>query len=159
MDIVATSKLMPSAFTLGEIVEPQSKSVIGLRWLGFVPGAFASAWLAWLLVPFGYKIAMSGMGMDPDGFINKLIIEVISSGVMGAAFVYAGSRIAPSNRKVIAYVLAVVAVLIAGFLAFPAIAQQNWWAVVGVIAMAGGAGLVVYQVAEGELELDTHHLT
>lgn len=140
-------------------MEPQSKGVIALRWLGFVPGAFAAAWLAWLLVFFGNKLSMWMMGINPDGFINKLFIEVISSGAMGAAFVYAGSRIAPSSRKVIAYVLAVVAVLVAGFLAFPAIAQQNWWAVVGVIAMAGGAGLVVYQVAEGELDLDTHRLT
>ena len=140
-------------------MDPQSKSVIALRWLGFVPGAFAAAWLAWLLALFGYKLSMSGIGMNPDGFINKLVIEIVSNGAMGAAFVYAGSRIAPSNRKVIAYVLAFVAVLIAGFLAFPAIAQQDWWAVVGVITMAGGAGLVVYQVAEGELDLETHRLT
>ena len=102
---------------------------------------------------------MGMMGVNSDGFLFKLFIEVMSNGAMGAAFVYAGSRIAPDNRKVVAYILAVIAVLIAGFLAFPAIAQQNWWAVVGVISMAGGAGLIVYQVAEGELDLDTHHLT
>jgi hypothetical protein len=140
-------------------MEPQSKGVIALRWLGFVPGAFIAAWLAWLLIFFGNKVSMWMMGINPDGFINKLFIEVISNGAMGAAFVYIGSRIAPVNRKVVAYILAVIAMLIAGFLAFPAIVQQNWWAVVGVIAMAGGAGLVVYQVAEGELDLDTHRLT
>ncbi len=99
------------------------------------------------------------MGINSDGFLNKLLIEVISSGVMGAAFVYAGSRIAPSNRKVVVYILAVIAILIAGFLGFPAIIQQNWWAIVSVIAMAGGAGMVAYQVAEGELDIDTHRLT
>jgi len=140
-------------------MEPQSKGVIALRWLGFIPGAFLGAWLAWLLIFFGNKLTMGMMGINSDGFITKLFIELMSNGVMGAAFVYAGSRIAPTNRKVVAYVLAVVAVLIAGFLAFPAFAQQNWWAVVGVIAMAGGAGLVAYQVAEGEIDLDTHRLT
>ena len=140
-------------------MEPKNKIFATLRWLSFLPGAFAAAWLAWLLVSFGNKLTMWMMGINPDGFINKLFIEVMSSGVMGAAFVYAGSRIASTNRKIIAYVLTVVAVLIAGFLAFPAIAQQNWWAVAGVILMAAGAGLVVYQVAEEELDLDTHHLT
>lgn len=137
-------------------MEPKSKGVITLRWLGFIPGAFAAAWLAWFLTFFGNKISMWMMGINPDDFIGKLFIEVMSNGAMGAAFVYGGSRIAPANRKVVAYVLAVMAVLIAGFLSFPAIVQQNWWAVVGVIAMAGGAGLVVYHVAEGDLDLDTH---
>lgn len=140
-------------------MEQERKWLITLRWLGFVPGAFLGAWLAWALIFFGNKLSMWMMGINSEGFIFKLFIEVMSSGAMGAAFVYAGSRIAPTSHKVVAYVLALVAVLIAGFLAFPAIVQQNWWAVVGVIAMAGGAGLVVYQVAEGELDLDTHRLT
>lgn len=140
-------------------MEPQNKGVVALRWLGFFPGAFLGAWLAWLLIFLGNKLSMWMMGINSDSFLFKLFIEVMINGAMGAAFVYAGSRIAPANHKVVAYVLAVVAVLIAGFLAFPAIGQQNWWAVVGVIAMAGGAGLVAYQVAEGEIDLDTHHLT
>lgn len=140
-------------------MESQSKGVITLRWLGFLPGAFLGAWLAWLLIFFGNKLSMWMMGINSDGFLFKLFIEVMSSGAMGAAFVYAGSRIAPANRKVVAYGLTVVAVLIAGFLAFPAIVQQNWWAVIGVIAMTGGAGLVAYQVAEGEIDLDIHRLT
>ena len=141
-------------------MEPQSNAVItALRWLGFLPGALVAAWAAWLLVFFGNRLSMWMMGIDPDGFLCKLFVEVMSHGSMGAAFVYAGSRIAPVNRKVIAYALAEVAILIAGFLAFPAVAQQNWWAIVGAIALAGGAGLVVYQVAEGEIDLDTHRLT
>lgn len=138
---------------------PQTKWIITLRWLGFVPGAFAAAWLAWLLIFFGGKLSMWVMFMNPGNFSLKLYIDVISSGTMGAAFVYAGARIAPGNRKVVAYVLAVLAVFIAGLLAYPAITQQNWWAVVGIIAMAGGAGLVVYKVTEEGLDLDTHRLT
>ena len=140
-------------------MEPQSKGVIALRWLGFLPGAFLCAWLAWLFIYFGNKLTMWMVGIDSEGFLSNLFIEVMSSGAMGAAFVYAGSRISPASRKVVAYVLSVVVVLIAGFLSFPAIDQQNWWAVLGVIAMAGGAGLVAYQVAEGEIDLDTHRLS
>lgn len=140
-------------------MEPQSKGIIVLRWLGFIPGAFLAAWLAWLLIFFGNKLSMWTMGINSDGFLFRLFIEIISNGFMGAAFVYAGSRIAPDSRKMVAYVLAVIAVLIAGFIAFPAIAYQNWWAMVDVFAMAGGAGLIAYQVAEGDLDLDTHRLT
>lgn len=136
-------------------MESRNKGLIVLRWIGFLPGAFLAAWLAYLLIFWGNKLSMWSMGINPNSFIDKLFIEVMSNGGMGAAFVYAGSRIVPSNRKVVAYVLSVVAILIAGFLAFPAIAQQNWWAVVGVIAMATGAAFVVYSVTEGELDLDT----
>jgi hypothetical protein len=86
-------------------------------------------------------------------------VEVIANALMGAAFVYAGARVAPANRKEISYVMAVVAILIAGFLSFPAIVQKNWWALVGCITMAVGAGLVAISAAQGDLDLDTHKLS
>lgn len=140
-------------------MEPQSKGIAALRWLGFLPGAFLCAWLACSLIFFGNNLFASMIGINPGDFLFRLFIIAWSNGVMGATFVYAGARIAPDSRKVVAYVLALIAVLIAGFIAFPVIAQQNWWAIVEIIAMSGGAGVIAYQVAEGKIDLDTHRLT
>jgi branched-subunit amino acid transport protein len=144
-------------------MEPQSKFIIALRWLGFIPTAIAAALIISQLVWWLNQFSVWSMGYDPDGFISKLFINVMSGGAMGGAFVYAGSRIAPANRKMVAYTLGlfvVMTALIIGFLAF----QQNgldldWWKVIYFfIAPICGAGLVVYQVTEGELDLDTHRL-
>ena len=133
-------------------MEPQSKVVIALRWLGFVPGAFLCAWLVWFLISFG-NMSLGLLRIDSD------VANLICRGAQGAIFVYAGSRIAPTNRKIVAYVLTVVAVLFAGFMAFPAIVHQSWGDVVDLIAMVVGASFVAYQVAEGEVDLDAHRLT
>lgn len=80
----------------------------------------------------------------------------MSNAIAGAVFVYVGARIAPGHRKVVTYILAAIAILIAGFLAYPAIVQENWLHVISVMGMASGAGLIAYKVSDGELDLDTH---
>lgn len=107
-----------------------------LRWLTFLPGALLAALLVSAVMRLLNHLSMFLSGMNPDGFLNKLWLEVIASALMGAAFVYAGSRIAPMYRKSVGYTLTVTIILLAGFLAFPAIIQQNWWALIGCIAMA-----------------------
>jgi hypothetical protein len=123
-----------------------------LRWILFLPGAFLAAYLIWLIIVFAFSRG------DPDWILSKVFIEVVGHGAMGVAFVYAGSRIAPGYRKIVAYLLTTLAILFAGFSLFPAVAAHNWWAVVGGICLATGAALVAYSVAEGELDLDTHRL-
>ncbi|WP_325164390.1 hypothetical protein [Frateuria sp.] len=96
---------------------------------------------------------------NPDSFLNKLWLDVVASALMGAAFVYVGARIAPASRKPVGYVLTVTIILIAGFLAFPAVTQHDWWALIGCVAMASGGAVVAHSAAIGELDFDTHRLT
>jgi hypothetical protein len=91
-------------------------------------------------------------GIDANDFIPTLIALVFSCGAQGAAFVYIGSSIVPSNQKIVTYLLTVLIVLIAGFLAFPAVIQSEWLAIVGYIATSLGAGMVAYKVSEKEIE-------
>ena len=130
-----------------------------LRWIAFLPGASAAALLVSVAMQLINRILMFLNGMNPDGFLNKLWLDVVSSGLMGVAFVYVGARIVPAHRKPVGYILAVTIILIAGFLAFPAVTQHDWWALVGCVAMAGGGAVVAHSVATGELDLDTHTLT
>lgn len=130
-----------------------------LRWIAFLPGALAASLMVSVVMRLVNRVIMFLNGMNPDGFLNKLWLDVISSALMGAAFVYVGARIAPTNRKPVGYVLTVTIILIAGFLAFPAVAQHNWWALIGCVAMACGGAFVAHSAATGELDFDTHRLT
>ena len=129
-----------------------------LRWITFVPAAFLSAWLVYAATVLLNRLSISMAGADPDGFLNKVLVTCVSYAVMGAAFVYVGSRIAPGNRKVVAFSLTLVGVLIAGAATFASAVQRDLWSVAGSICMALGSGAVAYSVAEGELDLDTHRL-
>ena len=122
----------------------------GIRWIIVAPGAIVSAYLVWLATTFLNRLSLSFAGLDPDEIFGRLYIEVVSSGLMGAAFVYSGTRIAPANRKIVARVLAVFAVLIAGVLLAGAVIAKNSWAIVGCICLACGAAVVAYWVVEVE---------
>lgn len=130
-----------------------------LRWVALLPAAIAGSLLASVVVRLLNWISMWLTGMNPDGFLSKLWMDVVSSALIGVAFVYIGGRVAPKNRKEVGYVLTVVVILVAGFLAFPAVAQHNWWALLGCIAMAAGGAGVAYSLASGELDLESHTLT
>ena len=71
---------------------------------------------------------------------------------MGATFVYIGSNIAPSNQKIVTYLLTAFVLFLAGFSALGAVISSDWWGIAGVIAMSSGAGMVAYQVSEKEIE-------
>ena len=134
----------------------QKRGLNILRWIGFIPAAFLGAWLAWMVVFYLNQLTMGVKGIDTNDFFPRLTVEVLSHGAMGAAFVYIGSNIVPSNQKIVTYLLTVFVLLIAGFLAFPAVLQGDWWAIVGVIAVSSGAGMVAYQVYEKEVEFYNH---
>ena len=72
---------------------------------------------------------------------------------MGAAFVYVGAKIAPLHKKIVAYVLAGIGLICAGFMLFPAIMIANYWAIWGSVALILGAGVTAYSVRMGETDL------
>ena len=128
------------------------KWLVALRWISFIPAAFISAWLAWLIVFYLNQLTMSMRGMDTNDFLPRLTVEILSHSVMGGVFVYIGSHVAPNHRKVVTYLLTAFILLIAGFLAFPAVIQRDWWAILGSIAVSSGAGVVAYQYPNGEID-------
>jgi hypothetical protein len=129
-----------------------SSTITFIRWVAFLPCAAAAALFAGFVMRLFQKGIMRIQDLNPDGFLNHLWLEVISSGVIGVAFVYVGARIAPKNRKTVGYVLTVTAILIAGFFSFPAIMQKEWWSLVGCISIAIGASIAAYSISDGVLD-------
>lgn len=135
-------------------MEQQSQMKVILRWVSFVPAALLAAWLAWLVVAFLNKVTMGMQGIDPNSFLSRVFIEFISQAVMGAAFVYVGAKVAPMHHKVVAYVLAGVRLVLAGFMLFPAFMISNYWAVWAGLSLILGVGATAYSVSVGEFELE-----
>jgi hypothetical protein len=130
-----------------------SQATVILRWIAFLPGAFLTAWLAWFVVALLNRFTMAMSGLDPNSFLSKVFIEFISHAVMGAAFVYVGAKIAPLHNKVVAYALAGIGLIAAGFMIFPAIMVANYWAIWGGVSLIIGCGVTAYSVFTGETDL------
>ena len=133
--------------------EHTSQAMAILRWIAFLPGALLTAWLAWFVVALLNRITMVMSGLDPNSFLFKVFIEFISQAVMGAAFVYVGAKIAPFHNKKIAYALAGIGLIAAGFMLFPAIMVANYWAIWGGVSLILGCGVTAYSVFAGETNL------
>jgi hypothetical protein len=131
----------------------QSRTTKVLRWACFIPAAVLAAWVAWLLVAVLNKITIGMQGIDPNSFFSRLFIEFISHAVMGAAFVYVGAKVAPIHHKIVAYVLAGVGLVAAGFMLFPAFMVSNYWAVWAGLSLILGVGVTAYSVSIDDVEL------
>ncbi|MBU2496168.1 MAG: hypothetical protein KJ935_06710 [Candidatus Omnitrophica bacterium] len=129
-----------------------SQAMVILRWIAFLPSALVTAWLSWFVVALLNRITMA-MWLDPNSFLSKVFIEFISHAVMGAAFVYVGAKIAPVHNKIIAYALAGIGLIAAGFMLSFAIMVANYWAIWGDVSLILGCGVTAYSVVTGETDL------
>jgi hypothetical protein len=130
-----------------------TRAMILLRWIAFLPCAFVIAGLAWYLVALLNRITMTMSGIDPDSFLFTAYIQFISNAVMGVAFVYVGAKVAPHHNKIIAFLLAGVGLVVAGFLLFPAIMIANYWAIWGCVSLILGCGVTALSVFAGEIDI------
>lgn len=135
-------------------MEQQSKLSPILRWIFLLPCAFFAGWGAWFLVLFGNRLTIGSQGIDPNSFLIKVFTEFMSHAVMGAAFIFVGAKVAPSNQKNVVYVLTALGLVLAGFMLFPAFMISDYWAVWSGISLAIGLGLTAFSVSVGELNFD-----
>lgn len=134
-------------------MEQHSSAVVVLRWIALIPAAFLGGWLAWIVVAWGNRITMSMSGVDPSGFLARAFIEFISHCALGAAFIYFGARVAPSRRKVVAYGLTAVGLLMAGGLVLTAVLSSTYWSVWAGLSLAVGLVVAAFAVNTGEMKL------
>ena len=134
--------------------ESQSSQVIGvLRWVVFLPCAFIGAWLAWYLWTLLNRISFGLAGVDLNSFMSKAFLVFTSNVILGAAFVYIGAKVAPVRKKIVAYVLAVICLVLVGFTLYPAIMTVNYWAIFGGIAIILGCTVTAYAASIDDLDL------
>ena len=135
-------------------IDNTNKAVIFFRWAGFLPAAFLAAWLAWIVINILGRFSLGYVGVTAEDFQGKLYFMTAGHAAMGAAFVYVGAKIAPAYRVIVAFVMGGIAIVVSGFLLFPAVMVKDWWAVWGGFFVAIGAGIVVWAVHTGGADIE-----
>lgn len=80
-----------------------------LRWIAVLPFSLLSFFLANMLWQLLYSITASRY-LDPESIVNLIIVDIMSSAISTAAFVYAGVLMAPSKKKITALILATLVI-------------------------------------------------
>jgi hypothetical protein len=101
-----------------------------LRWILFLPAAFAAAFVAQLFAALG------------QFFLAMWIVELNIKFFMGAAFVVAGAQVAPTSHAWPAITLLVLQLIAAGSGIALAWMDRNadyWWQIILQVTVIGGA--------------------
>lgn len=151
-DIAHPTKLSNQEVFVG-MVTTSYKAINILRWIVFMPCAFLGAQLAWILINILGRFSLSFVGIYADSFLGQFYFNTAGSSAMGAAFVYIGTVISPSHRKIVAYILAGVGLITGGFGLFASVMVEDGWATWGAFCMIGGVGAVTYLIQKGELNI------
>jgi hypothetical protein len=133
------------------------KNSATLRWIAVLPASVLAAWAAWIAVTIGNRIFSGAQGIDTDSFLFRVGVEFLAGVAMGAAFVYAGTYVAPSHKKHAAYVLAGIGLVVVGFLLFPALVTSNYWAVWGDFSAILGVAGVTYSIHAEDTALSSNN--
>ena len=92
--------------------------------------------------------------INPDSFLGQLFLVPMASGLMGAAFVYIGTFIAPGQKKTVAIVLSGILLVLSGFLLFPAFSDiyRYLWSIVSAIALNVGSIILTVLIQKDEID-------
>ena len=126
----------------------KNKVSVILRWVVFLPGAAIASLLGWYIVNILGRFGLYFVQFDAESFIGQLYFNTAGHAVMAVAFVYVGSKIVPSYRKRVTYILAGLWLLFSGFTLFSAIMVRNGWAIWGSlwsIVVVVALFLLIYQ--------------
>jgi hypothetical protein len=123
------------------------------RWLAVLPGAIIALILSYAVVRLFIGISNWFVGVSQDSFYMK-ITEIGIAGLSGYYFVYIGSKIAPSNKKTVAYVLTGIIFLLGGMTIMFDLQQSRYYEAIASAATAIGGMVLLYSVNSGELDLE-----
>lgn len=131
-----------------------NKIVEILRWVVFLPGAALGAWVAWILINTLGGFGLGFVGIGRNSFLAQFYFNTAGHAAMGAAFVYVGAKIVPSNQRIVAYILAGLGLVLDGVALFPSIMVGNGWAIWGSICIVNGIGAMVYLINRGDTGIE-----
>ena len=102
------------------------------RWVALLPASLAGAWVAFLVARLINSYTAAPF-LNPDSFMFQLLLETMGHLALGAAFVYTGVYVAPSHRRVTAYVMAGLSIIAGGIMLYAAMISPiiNSWAIYG----------------------------
>lgn len=119
-----------------------------LKWLAVLPASLLANISMYFIWRFLYL-----MVIDPSSRFNSIYIDILSSSIAGAAFVYAGTYIAPNYKKETALVLTILISMISGASIFIVnVIIADYFSNIGIIAGIVGAVACYFEIQRSEKE-------
>ena len=119
----------------------KEKVIKALLWIAVLPASALGSYLVYII--FYWLNSTKSEFTNADSIWN-VVISLVSSALMGGAFVGIGSAIAPSWKRVTAIVLlgiAFIGNLMGGF---------SWVSLLSSLCIIAGAGFMTYSVFDNE---------
>ena len=132
--------------------ETDSPLKITMRWIAFLPAAIIAAFIGHFLMRLFSLLGSSRYG--DDSWWSYIWSEFLANGAFGAAFVYAGCYVAPSQKKGVGIALAAVLLFLSGAAFFVNLSMKEWMGIWGLIGLNIGSGWIAYATIQDEIEYD-----
>lgn len=123
------------------------------RWVAVLPGAVLALVLSYAVINIFMMLSNWFVGVSSNSPYMK-IAQIGVSAVSGFYFVYIGSKIAPSNRKAVAYALTSLIFLLGGMIVLFNLQQSRYYDAIASAATAIGGMVFLYSLNSGEMDLD-----
>ncbi len=123
-----------------------------LKWIAVFPVSL----LAFILANFIWRLLHSitaSRYIDSDSWLNIIFVDIMSSAISAAAFVYAGAYIAPYHKKEIALILTILISMLSGASLFIVnVMTAEYISNIGIIAGIIGAIVCYFEIQRTEKE-------
>lgn len=126
----------------------KEKVIKALLWIAVLPASALGSYLVYII--FYWLNSTKSEFTNADSIWN-VVISLVSSALMGGAFVGIGSAIAPSWKRVTAIVLLCVVCILIG-IAFIGnlMGGFSWVSLLSSLCIIAGAGFMTYSVFDNE---------
>ncbi len=123
-----------------------------LKWIAVFPVSIIAMILANIIWRFLYSITAFRY-IDPDSWLNLIFVDIMSSAIASASFVYAGTFIAPNYKKETALVLTILISTISGASLFIVnFMTAEYFSNIGIVAGIIGAVVCYIEIQRTEKE-------
>jgi len=121
-----------------------------LKWIAVLPASLLAFVLSNLIYRFLHKITAFEY-IDVHSWSNLVFVDIISSAISSAAFVYAGTFIAPTYKKETALILTVLISMMSGASLFIVnVITAKYFSNIGIISGIVGAIICYFEILRKE---------
>jgi hypothetical protein len=121
-----------------------------IRWIATLPAAIFGSLIAYWAIRLVMWLGSSRFG--DESWLEYFWNEIVSSGLMGAAFIFCAAYVAPRFKRQTAIVFAGLLLSLSGLLLVAAFSTEQYMSVLATICMNGGAIITAIAIFTGELE-------
>ena len=122
-----------------------------LKWIGVLPAGVAASILVYWIWRLIHLLTASRY-IEPDSWLNIIFMELMSSGLMGAAFVYVGVWLAPTKKEIVSYVLSGLNLVLSGMSLFATFLTIEYFSLIAIVALCVGAIATTVSISKGDIE-------